>query len=353
MFHLIILTIITVFSIGIFHTRLKKYPIIDIIPFLILFLVLGLQNNVGTDYNSYIQIYKNIQSINSTYWLEIGNIYFITILKYIFNYPNIIFIGYSFFNVMFFYKFLKNNSKFIGLSLFIFITGTYLYPMSFSGLRQILAIMILSYSTTFLKENNKIKFITFGFLAFLFHKSAIIVMPVYYLSKFNFKKRLLLFTLLFSLFSHLVNFNNLVINSLRNFLINIIHLVGSFNYVKYIKNPTIRETQIGFLVGFYIIFLFIIILYKERLIKDIITNISFNLFYLYIISFLWLSNFPNYTRITWYFQIFVVVLIPNIIDVFSQKERNIFMLLIMIFYFIIFIKNIHIVPELQNYSSIL
>ena len=176
--------------------KLKKYQV-DILfllsGFIIIFFSAIRSLTVGTDTSSYYEWYQTLFNNDST----LSNLILINLND---NEPAFVFINFIFvfFNFNYFialsvystifwtisYFSFKNERKYIYLTIFFFITTGILF-FTFNAVRQSLALCLVFYSVKFIF--NK-KFLPFSFLillASLFHFSAILLIPIYFVNRLN------------------------------------------------------------------------------------------------------------------------------------------------------------------------
>lgn len=313
-----------------------KYNLLFYFSLMIVTLFIGLRYNVGTDFESYTKIYYKIINLNLTsyfdYNIEIGHYIICKIANILFDNSYGMMIIYAFFTNFFVMKAIeKLTNKKYWLSYLIY--GLTFLPFACNGIRQGLSMAIILYAFTFFNENKYIKFYLFILIAFLFHKSSIIIVP-YSLIGMVFKNKdreyryyilitLLIMALLFS-------------ESIFNFSI--------FNeYISYLN----YKSTAGILKAFYkfppVIFALYSLIYKSNDEQKI--NEHFLAVFVIIGYLLMLIGFKlNYVdRVSLYFEQFVIFLIPNIIYK-SKYKFNKFAILIfsLIYYLILFYINIYI-----------
>ncbi|WP_308636708.1 EpsG family protein [Paenibacillus silvisoli] len=149
---------------------------------------------VGNDTAEYVRqfgYYKGLPYFN--YNLDIsryesGYVLLNTVIKtFTDNYTVLLFIV-SLFYLYSVGRFINNYSKFIWLSVFIFYTLG-IYFMVFNLLRQCIAIGIFIIAIDFIIKGKPFKYLLSILLATLFHKTAIVLLPLYLLrnKKMNFK----------------------------------------------------------------------------------------------------------------------------------------------------------------------
>lgn len=153
-------------------------------PLFLLSLFAGIRKyNVGTDSGTYTKSFRyNIDVNNFSFGEHVEPAYqFLNylILLYTHNYFWLFFITALIVVSSYLYIIKKLSSNYI-LSVFLFITlGTYTF--FFNGLRQGLAMAILALSTPYLINKDFIKFLLIVILASLFHGTALIIIPFYFL----------------------------------------------------------------------------------------------------------------------------------------------------------------------------
>ncbi len=154
----------------------KSYPVYLLI-FTFTFIV-GLRWDVGVDYMGYYYLYIGDYQYNSFDRLEL-------IPRSLMNFFNSIglpfyswFMAMAFFQILFLIKaFEKYFFDYLPLGVFFFLI-MYL-ALDMNVVRQGVALSIALYSYTFIKEKRIIPFLFFGVLAFFFHKSAVLITPLF------------------------------------------------------------------------------------------------------------------------------------------------------------------------------
>lgn len=217
------------------------------------------------------------------------------------------------------------------LSYMLFISLNY-FSISFTLLRHVLAIAFLIIAFLALIKNRKLKFVLFVMLATLFHKTAIIfiITPIFYKIKFNSKQIFVLFMTLIILYF----FGN-------NILDIVFSILGNGRYAHY------RDVA-GDNIGFFAINLLLLIfslLYKKKYAADNSDECKalLNFQFLTVCMAAFIPFIGEAFRISTYFGIFSIILIPNCLaNENNSKIKTIFYLLIIIFtsiYFILFTVN--------------
>ncbi len=158
----------------------------------LLSLLAAVRYNVGTDYNSYFQIYNSINNNFSNilifnFYQEPGNVIIYRLSYLIFNNYKSMFFIFSFITSTFFVLGIIKYEKIINVKLSIFMFLSMYFLVSLNGMRQMLAVSLLFYGSFYLVSNKSIiKFLIIIAIAGLFHKSAyfmIFLIPYYYYIK--------------------------------------------------------------------------------------------------------------------------------------------------------------------------
>ena len=160
----------------IYSKNSKKHSIILILSILIICVVLGIRYDVGVDFLAYDYIYKYqfFDDVESGYAL---------VNKFLFSLglpSSSIFTLVAFFQLFLFAKGIeKINPHYLPLAFFFYFTTLYFF-LSLNVLRQTLAFSIFVYSIKYIVNKQFIKYIVVILLASTIHKSAFILIPLYF-----------------------------------------------------------------------------------------------------------------------------------------------------------------------------
>lgn len=286
--------------------RSKIYFVVAGIP---LILIMGLRNiSVGTDtiryyfhyqYNtfrvaeplySYFTIFLNNLGVNFQTFLLLNSFIVIT--------------GIS----LLYYKYSKN----ILLSYYLHVTIG-LFTMSMTGLRQTLAVSLTVFAFIALMENKKILYFAILVAAYFIHNSAIIFLIVFFIKKIELsqKKAFLIF----------IGAN--IIFVMRNFLVNIVLFIVPSRYLIYLQNDAnINPLVIIASAAIPLASLLFWPKFQESKEKNV-----FSIFYIMscmnlVINILAI-DINLVERLTYYFIVYITVLVPNIIEQIEQKNYRI------------------------------
>ena len=158
-----------------------------ILSVIIIFLFLGTRFQIGRDFTTYCYIYDDFSfshyGLNSHFGFEYGNFLITYICRCLDTGPQGYFLLTSLLQVAFFFYMFKNCRSFLPYAFFLFmLCGPYSFLIN--GVRQGLAIFCFLCAIKPAEQRNKPKlsyFVFWMFMAFLFHNSSIILIPVYVL----------------------------------------------------------------------------------------------------------------------------------------------------------------------------
>lgn len=164
---------------------------------------------IGSDTSGYLLSYEilgqygTFESIEDRGYghIELGYKYFIYFLSRMCTISQTLLFAVGLIVCYALYKFIWNNAQNKCLLLFLFITMGF-FQFAMSGIRQTIAISITLLSYRYIKDRKFYWFISFMILAWLFHKSALVFSPVYFIAnqKITSKKVMVMFGAMFVLF---------------------------------------------------------------------------------------------------------------------------------------------------------
>jgi len=293
---------------------------------LILILQSGLRNwAVGADTYSYFESFENTKSLS---WLQVwgvitdyytqnigkdpGYAVFEKITQLIV--PNyqiyLIVIATLFFSAL--GNFIFNNTKRLADAIFAFVLYSCLFYSFFSitGLRQTMATAGVLWSYEFIKKRKLLPFILILLVSSTIHKSALIFLPFYYIAQIKNTKYLYsLVSLLFILFM----FFKVPVSAFFK------RTGGYEDYiVPYEGSGTFTFTFMLLLIGVIAFFQMKFVIRKNRTVLPI-----YNAFAMAIVftPLTWVN--PSAMRVVQYYSIFMLLLIPNVIQSFRRYSLRV------------------------------
>ena len=156
--------------------------------FLVLFALSACRLNVGNDYAKYVE-FMHLIYCNAYVPTEIGFNSLVKLLYAISGFENflLVFGFFAFFTVLLFLISIYRQADSFGFSFFLFMAFGY-YFQSFNTVRYYLALAIAVFVIPYVLRKEWGKFIFLVLLGATFHKSLLVVIPLYYLAACAWKK---------------------------------------------------------------------------------------------------------------------------------------------------------------------
>lgn len=166
--------------------------------FTILFALSACRLNVGNDYAKYVE-FMHLVNCDAYVPTEIGFNLLVKLVYDLSGFENflLVFAVYSFVTVLLFLLAMYEQSDEFRLSFFLFMTLGY-YFQTFSTVRYYLALAAALYSMKFVLRRQWGRFVLLVLLGATFHKSLLVVIPLYFLASLRWKKWQLAVAALFS-----------------------------------------------------------------------------------------------------------------------------------------------------------
>lgn len=304
--------------------------VILIAMFLLLFAVSACRIAVGNDYWVYrYQFLLVAQNRHVSY--EIGFQAVVYVMQLIFGYDNYlpIFALFSFVTVLFFVKAAYDQTDWFAYTIFLLMTGGY-YFMSFDNVRYYFALSVAMYAMKYAMAGKYRRFILWIIFGAMFHKTILIVIPVYLVAKIVFTKKNVWFIpglailLLFG-------------REILKFVV--------FKFYPYYEGSVFENTQISYMniAKCGAVLLFSLIYMKDIIRKDRRLYFYFNLNLGAFLLYCFASYIPELSRICYYMMISQIFLIPGVIKKIENKKQKIFWSvtigLAFFVYFLFFLKR--------------
>lgn len=351
--NLIIILIITIMSEKIINKRVISKSSAAWIVSIILILISGLRDNVGTDSMTYFQFYKTIPNYEMSIFFN-GEYNYITsfekgfgmivwaIGKIVINpiFITIIIAAITIIPIIFT---IKSYSKYFSFSIFLYIT-TMCYYSSFNGVRQWVACSILFWGIRYVFNKEFIKYSCIVLLATCIHVSAFIFFIVYFIVNCKpWSKKIIILSLLTI---------GLVI-----FLPEIFEIMSKIASGDNQKYFIIKENDAGInIIRILVAAIPVVIglIFNNKLItKDDNYRVFINFSLLNLIFKILATQKNVINRFSLYFEIYNVFLIPLFLLIFCKKERKLVSAIIMACYLAYMIFLLPSQGNLLPYKTIL
>lgn len=311
----------------------------------LLTLFAGLRNSsVGTDTNNYLYYFINrSEAIFDQKNYEIGFLLLQNIAGIISeNYWSLLTLIAVFCVTAYTFLIIKQSTN-VSLSFFLYITlGSYLF--FFNGARQGIAASILAIGLFFLIKRKLLWFVFWVFIASLFHRTVLIMLPFYYILTLKYSAfRMVMFSV--------ISFIGLTFTS---FFVTFFDESSSVRYSAYIN----RGANGGFLLAFFFSTLSLVLIYlRNRIPKEILKmyDVYLNLCVfnsiIYLVVIL-IGADVNFLRFSQYFLAGYVLIWPIIFKYTSLGKDKVFKFLFfmahLVFYTVYLSKMSSMTPYIFN-----
>ena len=322
--------IFTLFDLFVCNKSLKKIMII-LFGIIIIFFA-GIRWETGTDWENYLLAFNSIHNVDIgtsgyEYFYELLLLFSSTISE---RYSLVLFliaiIIFSFTSFT-----LKKYSPYPLFSLLLLLS--YSINSSGFGYRQDIAISICFFSIYFVLKRNLLFFLIFVFFASLFHQSAIIFIPAYWVIHFILRKINILYLLFIIIFLYLLISEISFLASLYSE--SAVSKLSIYNDMSPEEKLMGNENKFvvlfrGVLNRSFILIIPLFVIINNKNDTDLYLKI-FNIVFFGLILFILFSPLGYvFLRFTRYFEIFHILLIPLTLNSFKSNQR----LFLILFYLI-------------------
>lgn len=194
-----------------------------------------------------------------------------------------------------YYIYKYSDNPFVSVIIFM---GVEFFTLSFTALRQMMAVIILLNSYTYIDKKKPIKFVLMVLLAASIHKTALIFLPVYLLKNVKVNLKTIYIGIGICVISQLIAIPIIIFISQKIF---------SQSYLVNIVGGGITQALVILVYLTLGIFIYKDSIHKEEGINN--TYIIFIYFAFFIQTLACRINMVN--RLIWYFYIFIIVYLPN------------------------------------------
>lgn len=303
---------------------LKPNKFLTIAVILSFVLVSGLRNNIGDTYfyaHDYKMFHYTWDLIKTQKDYGFG-VYQMLLQKFSNNPQILIFTSALIMNLLIISVF-YNYSRIFELSTYVFITGG-LFIVTMNGMRQCIAAAIVFTATKFLIDGSWRKYLLIVLFASTFHQSALILIPIYFLSRVKAWSKATFLLLFFSV---------LIVIGFNQFSSILFSAIQDTQYSEYKSFSEGGANIIRVIV--YAIPIVIAYFGKEKLREifpesDYIVNMAIiGLVFMIISTQNWI-----FARFNIYFNLYQIILISWVVKVFKEKDQRLIYYLIIVCYFL-------------------
>ena len=293
-----------------------------------LVLFAGLRYETGGDWNLYQNIMNEIPPVSkllsaektrliSLYKLQLGFVFLCSVLKQLGLGVQVLFFLVTLFNVTLITKSLSHYTKYVVTALLAYYSVVYL-KIEFAMIRQAIAASICFFSFRYIQERKMWKYLVLVLIAFSFHISALIMLPLYFFLNIRLSNKLLISMLVVGCAIMLFH-----ISWFSQSLLFITEFLGSSFFeraVYYTSDEILGADRLISLEFVLNIFLFSVFLcYRKQLDAKKYGNLFLNVFMSGIVIYYYFyESITMSYRLRLYFLYAFMVLFPYLIEVFNN-----------------------------------
>jgi len=305
------------------YNKKAPYYFFTVPSFLLLFFISVFRGDFTTDYKNYTSLfnlynkYSFSELLNSGFKNEIGYIYLNKVLG-LFTDDAIYFFAIMTFVTLFgFFHHFKKYSVNIWLSVLMFVTAGSYYA-SFNITRHIFAVAIVFVGSKYLYERKFFKWVLVIILATLFHKTAIIMIPFYFILNFRIKLKNWVLIAIFSVIVIL-------------FFDNIVNIAQQYFYEQYSDDSYGMWGQAITNVVLPVAFLIFSLLNINKLDpKNTVHRIWFNASVFYAVFNIFALQVEMVKRLGHFFAPYSLLLIPFLFSKMQNKNLRFIYIMVLI-----------------------
>ncbi len=277
-----------------------------------LILISSLRFGIGFDYWTYLEIFEDIRTLpwNTvvSYTFEPGFNIFVKLCWLFCPSGQAVYAVFSVLAVGLVALFSYRYSPLPWLSMFAFLTLNYYY-MSMNLLRQAIAGIICLYAYQFCKERKLVPFLLVVVLAASFHKTALILLPVYFLAQIALTKITLavyggLFFLGFVFARPLVDF------------------VTQHIFTQYVGSIYMRPSSFALVIGPVFMCVLLLLTYKMFMAKDSRNVVMANYLIYGAVLSAFIAQFFIIERLSTYFMLPMLLFLPEVVCLFRPQAEK-------------------------------
>jgi hypothetical protein len=319
----------------------NKNKFMQWLVFGIMVCVAGFRHHVGIDYDWYLDWYVNKSRDDK---LEYGFLTLMMLFRGLnFSYHTFFFF-LSFSTILLAFLGVKNYTKNSSVAFLFFFLIPELYLCSFNLMRQSFSVCVSFYAFYFLIHKKYFIFGLLMFLALSVHNSAILPLFVF---------------LIVYQFSDRINAKHialLLIVSLALSYLNVIEIFGfifkNTHYSYYFESPRARvslfKTIVLNSVAFFVLFYFEKM--KERYAYQKYVMV---LFFCTVIFMNLFNTFANVERLTYFFKIFEIIVVADLIFVVAKERRILLFSCFFVYYLSLFVHTLNTDFEIKSSSKLI
>lgn len=279
--------------------------------FMLLFCVLAFRTDVGNDYGEYLDIFNDLH-LGKHVSTEAGFNAVVYLIQFFFGTgavaARIIFAIFAGATVYFMLKAVYDQSDWFVFSMFLLLANGY-YFSAMTSVRYYFVLSIALYAMKYVLKGQWLFFVFWIVFASFFHKSVLLVIPVYFIASINWKRwHLLLLTALCISFVFFQDFYRRIIFQFYPFYENSVFDNGQTSVVNILKGLAIL--------------LFTLLYFRQGVEEDRRIKFYFSLNLGGLVLYVFCSFIPEISRVAYYLSVSNVFLLPGVLRKIKDKRQE-------------------------------
>ncbi len=294
--------------------------------FVILTLLAALRLEVGNDYGTYVVTCHEI--FQRGYVVTEPGFNFVVRILYTLSGKEDYLLMFAVFGaaiVAIFLKVLRDQADSFALAFFVFMTMGF-YFRSFNTVRYYFVLAIATFALRYLmdiKPQGMIKFFALILFAALFHKSVLIVIPMYFIARIPWKKWALIPLVLLGAVAALLHEQIMAVA---------LKLYPSYNNTVYIEEAHTIIENAAPITGCLFVIALCIYCYGDAIKESVANRMYMNMNIMAVVLYLSCFWMPLVTRFAYYLTTCQILLLPNIIcSIKDEKKKKRVTLMVIVF----------------------
>ena len=302
--------------------------------FTILFLLSALRMEVGNDYETYVDTFHEIYVGGYVVTEPLFN----AVVKVICELSGgenylLVFAAFAFVTIWIFLKVMYEQTEDFPLAFFLFMTLG-IYFRTFNTVRYYFVLAITLYSLRYVFRKEYVKFILLIVLAAFFHKSVLIVIPIYLIANMKWKKW----------YVAVLSVGAAGMLLCQDFIMKIaLQLYPSYKDTIYLETETGLAGNLMSILRCVMVLVLAFLCYKETWKEEERNRFYIKLNFLAVLLYLCGSFLPLVGRIGYYLITSQILLIPAILgSIQDKKKKKVFTSMVIIacvIYFLLFLRS--------------
>lgn len=282
----------------------------------------GCRYKTGCDWNAYMTFFEKINDDKLFERMEVGYATVNYVFKNIFDSYALMQFVICFSCTVFLFSFLKKYSPFLTVSLLVYASEMF-FSYNLGLTRQFIAISIILLCSDSILEGKRLKSLLCIYAAFLFHKSAIITVLLFFCDSIRLKKTAAVIAVLSTIF--LTLFGNRLIWQITLSLFSLPFIPSSIGkYAHYVTNAIYSQQQeFGSGMGYVLRIFLILLVFVFKKNDSRCTNFIFNTVLMGLFIKAFGRNIIIINRLASYFSVFETILFAYMYEIMQRKTKTV------------------------------